>query len=76
MPSVVLVRRGTGRRNAARAATLVANVSPLDAGIRKGCIMVVETDRVTCARCRLSGAPRVVSVPAMPIRRAKTKPLR
>lgn len=46
LPSVVLVRRDTGRRVAALASLLVANVAPLDAEIRKGCIVVVEADRV------------------------------
>ena len=41
LPSVVLVRRDTGRRVAALAALLVANVAPLDAEIRKGCIVAV-----------------------------------
>jgi predicted nuclease of predicted toxin-antitoxin system len=46
LPSVVLVRRDTGRRVAALASLLVANVAPLEAEIRKGCIVVVEADRV------------------------------
>jgi predicted nuclease of predicted toxin-antitoxin system len=46
LPSVVLVRRNAGRRVAALASLLLANVAPLDAEIRKGCIVVVEVDRV------------------------------
>jgi predicted nuclease of predicted toxin-antitoxin system len=46
LPSVVLVRRDTGRRVAAVASLLLANVGPLEAEIRKGCIVVVEADRV------------------------------
>ena len=46
LPSVVLVRRGTGRQVAALVSLLVANVEPLDAEIRKGSIVVVEADRV------------------------------
>lgn len=46
LPSVVLVRRDTSRRVAALASLLVANVAPLDAEIRKGCIVVVEADRI------------------------------
>jgi predicted nuclease of predicted toxin-antitoxin system len=46
LPSVVLVRRDTGRRVAALASLLVANVAPLDVEIREGCIVVVEADRV------------------------------
>jgi predicted nuclease of predicted toxin-antitoxin system len=46
MPSVVLVRRESGRRVHELVALLVANVAPLDAEVHKGCIVVVETDRV------------------------------
>jgi predicted nuclease of predicted toxin-antitoxin system len=46
LPSVVLVRRDTGRRIPALVSLLAANVAPLDAEIRKGCIVVVEADRV------------------------------
>jgi predicted nuclease of predicted toxin-antitoxin system len=46
LPSVVLVRRNAGRRVAALASLLIANVAPLDAEIRQGCIVVVEADRV------------------------------
>jgi predicted nuclease of predicted toxin-antitoxin system len=46
LPSVVLVRRNAGRRVAALASLLLANVAPLDAEICKGCVVVVEADRV------------------------------
>ena len=46
LPSVVLVRRDTGRRVIALAPLLVANVAPVDAEFHKGCIVVVEGDRV------------------------------
>jgi hypothetical protein len=46
MPSVVLVRRETGRRVHELGALLVANMAPLDAEVRKGCIVVVEANRV------------------------------
>lgn len=46
LPSVVLVRRATGRRTHQLAALLIANVGPLEAEVEEGCIVVVEADRV------------------------------
>jgi predicted nuclease of predicted toxin-antitoxin system len=58
LPSVVLVRRDTGRRIPALVSLLAANVAPLDGEIRKGCILVVEADRVRVRALPSSHAPR------------------
>ncbi len=62
LPSVVLVRRESGRRVPELAALLIANVTALEAELVDGCIVVVGADRV-----------RVRSLPIEPRAPRKTR---
>ncbi|HEV2892046.1 MAG TPA: DUF5615 family PIN-like protein [Frankiaceae bacterium] len=53
-PSVVLVRRVTGRRAEAMAATLLANLSPLSEDLDSGAVVALGDDSVRVRRLPLA----------------------
>jgi len=56
-PSVILLRRPSQRRPALQAALLLANLGAVESDLLKGCIVVIDEQRVRIRSLPIGGAP-------------------